>query len=64
MRAKLAVMAIRDAYTKLATRREFNGLCIALGLSLPPAVGMVAALSSEPTLASAHDIFLILRSIR
>jgi diketogulonate reductase-like aldo/keto reductase len=35
------------------TRREFNGLCAALGLSLPAAGAMIAALSSASALAAA-----------
>ena len=37
------------------TRREFNGLCAALGLSLPAAGAMFAALSSVTTSAAASD---------
>jgi diketogulonate reductase-like aldo/keto reductase len=35
-------------------RREFNELCLALGLSLPPVGGMIAGLSSSPALAEAN----------
>src|ERR1700726_812482 len=46
-------MKIEDRNRPSLSRREFNGLCAALGASLPAAGAMMAALSSASALAAA-----------
>lgn len=46
-------MTIQDTNMRSLSRREFNRLCAALGLSLPAASTMLAALSYESVLAAA-----------
>jgi diketogulonate reductase-like aldo/keto reductase len=43
---------IKDATKHLVTRREFNRVCKWVGLSLPPMSGLVATLSSGPSLGA------------
>ena len=46
-------MKMEDKKKQLLSRREFNGLCAALGSSLPAGSAMIAALSSTSALAAA-----------
>jgi diketogulonate reductase-like aldo/keto reductase len=46
------IMKIEDKTKRLLTRREFNGLCAALGSSLPTISAMMAASSSTSVLAA------------
>ena len=48
-------MKIEDMNRQLLSRREFGGLCAALGSSLPAVSAMIASLSSAPALAAATD---------
>jgi diketogulonate reductase-like aldo/keto reductase len=46
-------MKVEDMNKQLLSRREFNGLCAAVGSSLPACSAMIAALSSASALAAA-----------
>ena len=46
-------MKSEDMNKRLLNRREFNGLCAALGSSLPAVATTIAALSSESTFSAA-----------
>jgi diketogulonate reductase-like aldo/keto reductase len=48
-------MKMEDMNKQLLSRREFNGLCVALGSSLPAVSAMTAALSSASALAATTD---------
>ena len=50
--SKNCLMKIDDRNKQLLSRREFNGLCAALSLSLPGASAMIAALSGASALAA------------
>src|ERR1035437_9811579 len=51
--AKDRTMKVEDMNKQLLSRREFNGLCAAVGSSLPACSVMIAALSSVSALAAA-----------
>jgi diketogulonate reductase-like aldo/keto reductase len=51
--AKDRIIKMEDMNMQLLSRREFNGLCVALGSSLPAVSAMIASLSSKSALAAA-----------
>jgi len=48
-------MKLEDTNKRLVSRRQFNGLCAALGASLPAVSAMTAALSNASALAATTD---------
>jgi len=48
-------MQLEDTNKRLVSRRQFNGLCAALGASLPAVSAMTAALSNASALAATTD---------
>jgi Aldo/keto reductase family len=54
--AKARMVKMEDLNNELLDRREFNGLCTALGLSLPAVSALFTGLSGASAFAAANDV--------